>query len=564
MCIFDAMKLTKNTVRLLVALMIVALGGLILLQVRLFLNNVDLKQEAFRRNVVSAMNSAAARLEEIDLRDRFFTVQTEGPPRVRTHAPPDSARNKIFFTGIHNSLSTKVEGERLTYSLEHPQQVTVRMYDVLGRLDTILVETTKEQGTHEVLLPKGRGTRILKVKTDSASSVIRWEGTTATGFSTSTRTDTIGTIVLRVAETFKSGALPVLARRLRPGLVDSVLKAEFARNGIDLPVTYAVFELPHDSLLFGNPELAAESNRSDGFVSMLFANDFSGHAGELVVRFPTYRTYLVMESLPELSLNILFLAVVTGCFWFTVHTLVRQREFAGRVTDFINNMTHEFKTPLSTIALASEALHRSDVLQSKKKIRRYNKIIGEEYTRMRGQVDKILDMAALEEGDVEFHRESVDLHMLITRIAEHVSLEVSARGGTLTTDLRAAVRTVLADAIHMENALRSVLDNAVKYSPACPEIAVSTENVHDAVLVRISDRGIGISREHQHNVFEKYFRVPTGNVHDVKGFGLGLSYVKLVVEAHGGNVALESESGKGTIVTLQLPVKDNEATHSSS
>ena len=556
MCIFDAMKLTKNTVRLLVALMIVALGGLILLQVRLFLNNVDLKQEAFRRNVVSAMNSAAARLEEIDLRDRFFTVQTEGPPRVRRHAPPDSARNKFFFTSIHNSLSTKVEGERLTYSLEHPQQVTVRMYDVLGRLDTILVETTKEQGTHEVLLPKGRGTRILKVKTDSASSVIRWEGTTATGFSTSTRTDTIGTIVLRVAETFKSGALPVLARRLRPGLVDSVLKAEFARNDIDLPVTYAVFELPHDSLLFGNPELAAESNRSDGFVSMLFANDFSGHAGELVVRFPTYRTYLVMEFLPELSLNILFLAVVTGCFWFTIHTLVRQREFAGRVTDFINNMTHEFKTPLSTIALASEALHRSDVLQSKKKIRRYNKIIGEEYTRMRGQVDKILDMAALEEGDVEFHRESVDLHMLITRIAEHVSLEVSARGGTLTTDLRAAVRTVLADAIHMENALRSVLDNAVKYSPACPEIAVSTENVHGTVLVRISDRGIGISREHQHSVFEKYFRVPTGNVHDVKGFGLGLSYVKLVVEAHGGNVALESESGKGTIVTLQLPVKE--------
>jgi signal transduction histidine kinase len=563
------MKLTKNTVRLLVALMIVALGGLIFLQVRLFLNNVELKHEAFRRNVVSALNDAAAKLEEIDLRDRFFTVKTEGPIRLRRpsdvpfysnvfitseHGARTDTARKFSFTSVQKSLSTRVEGDRLTYNLDQNQRVRVALFDVLGRVDTILVDEKKRQGTYEVRLPQNRGLRILKVETDSASSVFRWEGKAVAGYVADTNVHTVGNIVLRVAETFKSGQLPVLARRLRPGLVDSVLKEQFNRNGIDLPVAYAVFALPQDSLLFGNADLTRRENRSDSYTTMLFAGDFSGNAGELVVRFPTYGAFLFTEFLPELILNILFLAVVTGSFWFTVRILVRQKEFAGRLSDFINNMTHEFKTPLSTIALASEALHRSDVLQSKAKIRRYNRIIGEEYERMRGQVDKILDMAALEEGDVEFHREPVDLHALVLKTAEHASLEIAKRGGTLLTELKAARRTILADAIHLENALRSVLDNAVKYSPAVPEISISTENIQDTVLVRISDRGIGIAREHQQRVFEKYFRVPTGNIHDIKGFGLGLSYVRLVTEAHGGKAVIESESGKGTTVTLRLPV----------
>ncbi len=550
------MKLTKYTVRFLVVLMIVALGGLIFLQVRLFLNNVDLKHEAFRRNVLAALNDAAAKLEEIDLRDRFFTIQMDGPPLQRRHGPPDADNRSFFFTTVQKSLSTKVEDNRLTYSLDRPQKVSVTVYDALGRIDTVLAEEKERQGTHVVALPKTRGLRFVKVKSDSVSSVIRWEGKNVAGYTTDANADTVGNIVMRVAETFKSGRLPVLARRLRPGLVDSVLREEFLHNGIDLPVSYAVFALPQDSLLFGNADMARSEKRPDDYTTMLFAGDFTGTSGKLAVRFPTYRAFLFREFLPELSLNILFLAIVTGSFWFTVRILLRQKEFAGRLSDFINNMTHEFKTPLSTIALASEALHHSDVLGSKVKIRRYNRIIGEEYVRMRGQVDKILDMAALEEGDVEFHRAPMDLHSLILKTAEHSTLEISSRGGVLTTDLKATRRTVLADTIHIENVVRNVLDNAMKYSPHAPKISISTENSHDAILVRISDEGIGIPREHQQRVFEKYFRVPTGNVHDVKGFGLGLSYVKLVTEAHGGKAALESETGKGTTVTLRLPVTE--------
>jgi len=549
------MKLTKNTVRFLVALMIAALGGLIFLQVRLFLNNVDLKHEAFQRNVLTALNAATSKLEEIDLRDRFFTVQAEPLPLVR-RSPGSATRRKFFFTSVHKSLTTKVEGDHLTYSIDRPQNVSVTLFDVLGRLDTVLVKEKKQGGTYELKLPQDRGIRIVKVNVDSATSVVRWEGTKASGFAFDANTDTIGNVVLRVAETFKAGHLPMLARRLRPGLVDSVLKVELAGHGIDLPVSYAVYALPQDSLLFASTERDSSRDSSSDYVTRIFGGEFSGHGGELVVRFPTYQAFLFKEFLPELTLNILFLAVVIAGFWYTVRTLVRQKEFAGRLSDFINNMTHEFKTPLSTIALASEALHRSDVLGSKTKIRRYNRIIGEEYARMRGQVDKILDMAALEEGDVEFHRELLDLHTLILKTAEHASLEISSRGGTLATELRASRRTVLADAIHLENVLRNVLDNAVKYSPAAPEIRISTENVHDAILVRIDDHGIGIPREHQQSVFEKYFRVPTGNIHDVKGFGLGLSYVKLVIEAHGGKTALESEPGKGTTITLRLPVTE--------
>ncbi|MEX2189993.1 MAG: HAMP domain-containing sensor histidine kinase, partial [Bacteroidota bacterium] len=174
---------------------------------------------------------------------------------------------------------------------------------------------------------------------------------------------------------------------------------------------------------------------------------------------------------------------------------------------------------------------------------------------MRTQVEKILHMAALEEGEYIFRRDPVDIHGIIRKAVKAVTLQVSERKGKISTSLDASQSIVQGDAVHIENVIRNVLDNAEKYSPEFPELTVATTSVDSFLSIRISDRGIGMTKEQSARAFDKYYRVPTGNIHDVKGFGIGLSYVKLVVEGHGGTVAVHSESGKGTTVEIRIPVK---------
>ncbi len=264
-----------------------------------------------------------------------------------------------------------------------------------------------------------------------------------------------------------------------------------------------------------------------------------------------------MQSiLPELVLNLLFVLIIGASFSYAIRTLRKQREFAGRLTDFINNMTHEFKTPLSTIALSTEALARPDVAAERSKVEMYGAIIADEQKRMKSQVDRILEMAALEEGEFEFRYEPLDLHEIASRAAANSSLRVKEKGGTVAIDLRAAAHTVRGDAVHIENVVSSVLDNAEKYSPEAPVVRVSTYNADGWIVLSVADRGIGIAAEHLPNIFEKYYRVPTNNLHDVKGFGIGLSYVRLVMERHGGSVRASSVPGAGTTIELKFRLHD--------
>ncbi|HEY6952139.1 MAG TPA: HAMP domain-containing sensor histidine kinase, partial [Bacteroidota bacterium] len=247
-------------------------------------------------------------------------------------------------------------------------------------------------------------------------------------------------------------------------------------------------------------------------------------------------------------------AIIIFCFVYIVRTILRQKEFAGRLSDFINNMTHEFKTPISTISLASEAIARPENSRSQPKVKRYNGMIADENNRMKKQVEKILQMSALEEGDYELNLVPVDVHKVITKAVESISLQMTARKGSITTTLGASRSTIHADAVHLENIIHNVLDNAVKYTRDTPKIVVSTASGTDRLIIRVQDNGIGIADEHLEKVFEKYYRVPTGNLHDVKGFGLGLSYVKLVTEAHHGTITIQSLPGAGTTVELRFPL----------
>jgi two-component system phosphate regulon sensor histidine kinase PhoR len=272
-----------------------------------------------------------------------------------------------------------------------------------------------------------------------------------------------------------------------------------------------------------------------------------------VVYFPEERSFIWQQVTPLLVATLVFMLIVTLCFAYTIRTIVRQRRFAELTVDFINNMTHEFKTPISTVNLAAEALLKSDASADGKTVR-YGKMILDENQRMRHQVDKILQMAVLEEGDFELGLSDVDLHQIIRKAAEHLSLHVENREGVVDCRLDAPQHTVKGDPVHLINIVSNILDNANKYTPEKPSISITTRNGDNGIFVRIEDNGIGIKEKDLKQVFDKYYRVPSGNVHNVKGFGLGLAYVKLMIEAHGGRIRIDSQFGKGTQVEIYLPV----------
>ena len=256
---------------------------------------------------------------------------------------------------------------------------------------------------------------------------------------------------------------------------------------------------------------------------------------------------------PMLGATALFMLVVTGVFAYSVKTMVAQRRAGRQMVDFVNNMTHEFKTPISTVALACEAILRKDVIGEPDKVRRFSNMIVDENRRMRHQVEKILQMAALEETQGRLAFATVDVHEVIRNAVESISLQVERRRGSMSCDLKSTRHLIEADEVHLTGVIYNLLDNANKYSPDCPCIRVITEDVEDGVLITVADNGIGLKPEDRKRIFDKYYRVSHGNVHDVKGFGLGLSYVALMVRAHGGHIRVESEPGKGTRMILWFP-----------
>ena len=227
-------------------------------------------------------------------------------------------------------------------------------------------------------------------------------------------------------------------------------------------------------------------------------------------------------------------------------------------SDFINNMTHEFKTPIATISVAADSIRNEKVIRQPEKINYFIDMIKKENARMNRQVEDILTIARLDKKDFEFKWEALNIHQLIEDAIGGIALQVDKRGGKIETEFRAANPTVTTDRIHGANIIYNLLDNANKYSPEQPEIKVETWNNAKGVLIRISDRGIGMNKSVQSRIFERFFRQTSGNIHNVKGFGLGLSYVKAVVEANHGHISVQSEPGKGSQLEVFLPfLRDN-------
>lgn len=339
---------------------------------------------------------------------------------------------------------------------------------------------------------------------------------------------------------------------LDPPEIDSLLKVHFAYHGLTTDFGLKVIKCSTGEVLFEKPQ----PHGKKGFVSKHQISLSCLHHKEshrMEVYFGRPKQLILADLLVWLSASTIFLLIVVLSFAFILITIVRQKKISEIRNDFINNMTHEFKTPIANISLACDVLSRPGSKDDSARIGKYVDIVRQENKRMKSQVDRILQFALWHQEELHIDRIPTDIHELIRDAVDNICLTDCRDGASIEFDFRADRFEVNLDPVHFTNIIHNLIDNAQKYSSADPKIIIHTSNTSKELIIEFEDNGIGISQEAQKHIFEKFYRVPTGNIHNVKGTGLGLFYVKTMVEAHGGSIRVKSEPGKGSrfIITLQ-------------
>jgi two-component system phosphate regulon sensor histidine kinase PhoR len=342
--------------------------------------------------------------------------------------------------------------------------------------------------------------------------------------------------------------------RIDPGVLDSLLKDEFEANGLPGDLHYGVFSEDGVPLLLHGPEgLDTLSLSRAPFREKLFRHDLAGPSYFLHVTVPGQRGALWQGMLPLLLISALFMAIIVLAFVFTIRTIFRQKRIGEIRNDLVNNLTHELKTPISTIGLACEALADPSMPKTEQQVRTFVAMIRDENKRLGALVENVLQSAVLESGHMVLKRVDLDLHVLVQDVARSSGIQVSRRNGRIDLDLKAEIHHVSGDRIHLTNLLYNLIDNAVKYAEREPRIRIATRSDDQGVTLSVADNGIGIAPSEQRKIFDRLYRVPTGNIHNAKGFGLGLSYVRTVVERHGGRIKVESVPGSGSTFHIFIP-----------
>jgi len=295
-------------------------------------------------------------------------------------------------------------------------------------------------------------------------------------------------------------------------------------------------------------------DKNSTFQTPIFADNEGIAKFQLLVSFPDKKKFLFTDLIGITILSITFTLVIIIAYASALNQLIKQRQISEIKTDFINNMTHEFKTPIATINLALDAIKNPKVIEDTEKVKRYLQMIRDENKRMHAQVENVLRISKLEKKELEINKEPMDVQVIVEDAVEHVGLIIEDRQGVINTHFNATRTTTLVNDVHFTNVIVNILDNAIKYSPEAPVIDVYTENVKDFILIKVKDQGQGMSKIAQKRVFEKFYREHTGDRHDVKGHGLGLAYVKRIIDDHNGQIFVESEKGKGSTFIIKLPL----------
>lgn len=337
----------------------------------------------------------------------------------------------------------------------------------------------------------------------------------------------------------------------KPEDLEFYLKKNLEAVALKEDFEYGVFDCTSKNMVYGKLIDYSDDKKTLELNEPLNVHNESEFLYYFGVRFPNRRA----EMLADMGLILFFsgLMLLTVAFFiYSIFVILRQKQLSELQKDFINNMTHEFKTPIATINISTDVFAKNETIQADPRLSRYTQIIKEQINRLNNQVEKVLQIARIERGDFNLHLETFDLHELIRQVHPSMEIKVDERKGTLHCELGATQSRITADKLHFTNILHNLVDNAVKYSKEQPDIFLRTKNESGQVVLSIKDNGIGIPKEHQARVFDKFYRVPTGNVHNVKGFGLGLFYVKNICLEHGWKVWIDSEAGRGSTISIRM------------
>lgn len=338
---------------------------------------------------------------------------------------------------------------------------------------------------------------------------------------------------------------------LHPFYLEALLKNQFKKDEINLGFEYSIYDCFNDSVVYQRTvnQSAVVTESASNSPDFNWNND-DGHY--FSVYFPN-KSGDLFSKMEFWIYSSLFLVIVVFFFGYTISVILRQRRISEIKTDFINNMTHEFKTPISTIALSSEVLLKPSIIEKPEKLKNYAQIIYNENQRLQAQVERILQIATIEKENIRLRSKPVSVNEIVSQAAKTFELNAQAKGGYITTNLKAQKDVVQGDEMHLINIVSNLIDNAIKYTFNEPVVELSTYQSEKGIYITVKDNGVGINKVDAAQVFDKFYRVPKGNVHDVKGFGIGLHYVKVMTEQHGGKITLDSVPDKGSTFKIFLP-----------
>lgn len=333
-------------------------------------------------------------------------------------------------------------------------------------------------------------------------------------------------------------------------ILENFLETEFSKSGLTIDYEYWIYDCASDKMVFGN---YVSLDKSEENISTIERNlpKWDEYIYYFGVRFPTKSAYLASQ-MGIWVFSSFVLLVVVGFFGYTSFVILKQKRLSEVQRDFINNMTHEFKTPISTIAVSADLISNPKTLEKPDRLLNYAGIIKTQNERLKNQINKVLQMAVMDKGKLKLNREQIDIHQIIQEVAQSFELRKSQEL-SLQCSLASEQSTILADKVHLTNIIYNLIDNATKYVEGTPNIIIATKDQDGFMCLSIQDNGIGISKEHIRRIFDKFYRVPTGNIHNVKGFGLGLNYVKVIVKAHKWKIAVDSELGQGSTFIISIP-----------
>jgi two-component system, OmpR family, phosphate regulon sensor histidine kinase PhoR len=510
----------KKTILLLAIFFFLVISGLILIQLYWIRNAISITDQQFRYAANKALESVVLELEKKELLRN-----------INDEIDPASTDSITAIVPANSPLSKKLRGY-------HPDTELLRTYGLDNPDQPVAITSSG----HKIFITSDE-TLLFNGETTEPSPQIE----------TSEFSGRVSNKIIYLESIMEKILLntPDIRERINPEELNNELRKALNYNGIHLDYQFSI-----RSGLYGNIWSTPGFTNKPGtnkFIIQLFPNDPVPGQNQLIMYCLQEQQYK-FEKIGSLGfLSLLFAVTLLALSTGTFIVIFRQKKISEIRNDFINNMTHELKTPISTISLASQMMADKSIRNEARNIDHLARVISDESQRLKSQVERVLQMAIFEKGKMKLNLTELNVHTIIEKACENFSLQIASLNGSIRTDFHAENPVALADGVHFLNSISNLIDNAIKYSKGLIEITITTRNNRNGLLIVIEDKGIGIKKENLKKIFEKFYRVPSGNVHNVKGFGLGLSYVKKIIEKHNGYIQVESHVNKGTRFTIFIP-----------